>query len=96
MPTFAAARVTYTQLPEQYFSKMVPPEYHVLWIPIASGTLCICVGIAVLLLGEPGDLAYTVSCIHSRAYIPMNHVIPSKSCPSFSLISIDAKPTVTL
>ena len=37
---------------------------------------CILTGFAVILLGEPGDMPFTIACVHGKAYIPMDHVLP--------------------
>lgn len=47
-----------------------------LWIPIVGFTMAVGVGCTVILLGEPGDLPYTVKCVHQKAYVAMDHVMP--------------------
>ena len=34
------------------------------------------VGLTVVYIGEPGDLAYTIKCVHEKAYVAMSHVMP--------------------
>ena len=34
------------------------------------------VGLSVVLLGEPGDLAYTIQCVHDKAYVELSHMFP--------------------
>ena len=36
-------------------------------------TMAILVGLSIKFLGYPGDLAYTVKCVHKDAYVPMSH-----------------------
>lgn len=46
-----------------------------MWIPGVVVLGAILVGLAVSRLGEPGDMSFTVACVHSnQAYIPIQHV----------------------
>lgn len=76
-------------LPEE---KIVPseywkPEYYWLWYPLVSFVMVTCVGLTVVYMGEPGDLPYTISRVHSEAYIPMNHVSPMVFASIFSILA---------
>ena len=53
-------------LPEKYVIDVWPEKYYVAWIPLVSLTLGACVGISIFLLGEPGDLAYTIKSVHEK------------------------------
>lgn len=43
-------------------------------------------GLSVKYVGEPGDLAYTIKCVHSKAYIKMDHVLPMVAASQFSIL----------
>jgi hypothetical protein len=58
-----------------------------LWIPIVSTCMCVCVGLTVKWMGEPGDLPYTILRVHHFAYIPMNHVLPMVFASLFSILA---------
>ena len=72
-------------LPEKYFAPNVAEEYHWLWIPIVSSIMLTFVGLTVVIMGEPGDLPYTISRVHHFAYIPMDHVMPMVFASMFSI-----------
>lgn len=44
-------------------------------------------GLTVLYVGDPGDLPYVISRIHTHAYIPMNHVTPTILASLFSIVA---------
>lgn len=53
------------------------PEWaYVLWIPLVGFLMAVGVGLTVVYMGEPGDLPYTVKCVHEHAYVSMGHVMP--------------------
>jgi len=54
----------------------IPEKYYILWIPLVSFTLSIGCGLSIYYLGEPGDLAYTIQCIHSKGYKGTHHILP--------------------
>lgn len=56
------------------------------WIPIVGFSMAILVGLSVVLTGEPGDLAYTVKCVHEKAYVSMDHVLPMVLSSQFSIL----------
>ena len=74
-------------LPETYVEENWKPENHWLWIPLVQFSMCFCVGLVVVVLGEPGDLPYTISRVHAEAYIPMNHVMPMVWASLFSIFA---------
>lgn len=73
-------------LPEKYVIGVWPEEYYVLWIPLMVLGNALLVGASVVLLGEPGDLAFTISMVHHKAYIPMDHVSPMATASLFSIV----------
>eukprot|EP00172_Hildenbrandia_rubra_P000907 Plantae.Rhodophyta-Hildenbrandia_rubra.ctg15134.p1 GENE.Plantae.Rhodophyta-Hildenbrandia_rubra.ctg15134~~Plantae.Rhodophyta-Hildenbrandia_rubra.ctg15134.p1 ORF type:complete len:385 (+),score=50.67 Plantae.Rhodophyta-Hildenbrandia_rubra.ctg15134:438-1592(+) len=50
-----------------------PESLYWLWIPIVGMTCAVLVGLSIVWLGFPGDLAYTVKCVHKYGYIPTGH-----------------------
>lgn len=62
-------------LPEQIAEALPfwPSCFHWLWIPIMGMSMAVLVGIAQKVLGYPGDLPYTVKCVHKDAYVPLSH-----------------------
>jgi len=75
-------------IPEEYIipSEHWSPEYYWLWIPLVCFSMSTLVGLTVVYMGEPGDLPYTISRVHSEAYIPMNHVFPMVFASMFSIL----------
>jgi len=73
-------------LPEYLVVDKWPQQYYVLWIPLVGFSMAIFVGLSVRLLGEPGDLAYTIQCVHKDAYIAMSHVLPMVAASQFSIL----------
>lgn len=49
------------------------PSLYWLWIPFVGMICAVLVGVAIKTLGFPGDLAYTVKCVHKMGYVPMSH-----------------------
>mmetsp|Transcript_139 Transcript_139/g.418 ORF Transcript_139/g.418 Transcript_139/m.418 type:complete len:555 (+) Transcript_139:57-1721(+) len=50
-----------------------PESLYWLWIPIVCLFFSFLVGFAIVKLGFPGDLAYTVKCVHELGYVDMGH-----------------------
>ena len=67
------------------FRENVSEEFWWLWIPFVGFTMAVCVGLSVVFLGEPGDLAYVVKCVHKDAYIDESHMIPMIAASQFSI-----------
>lgn len=63
-------------LPQQVVVNKWPEWAYVLWIPLVGFTMAIGVGVTVVFMGEPGDLPYTIKCVHEKAYVAMSHVMP--------------------
>eukprot|EP00522_Entomoneis_paludosa_P017241 CAMPEP_0172445988 /NCGR_PEP_ID=MMETSP1065-20121228/5708_1 /TAXON_ID=265537 /ORGANISM="Amphiprora paludosa, Strain CCMP125" /LENGTH=585 /DNA_ID=CAMNT_0013197003 /DNA_START=143 /DNA_END=1900 /DNA_ORIENTATION=- len=74
-------------LPELIFVNTgVSESLYWLWIPILGFSLAACVGITVIVMGEPGDLPYTIKCVHEKAYVAMDHVMPMVGASFFSIL----------
>ena len=58
-------------IPKEYIMNYWPEEYYWVYAPLVSFTFALLVGLSVVYLGEPGDLPFTISCIHNEGYIPM-------------------------
>lgn len=71
------------ELPEKILPEFVPDIF---WIPILGFTMAIGVGLTVVYMGEPGDLPYTVKCVHEKAYVSMDHVLPQLAASQFSIL----------
>jgi len=58
-------------LPEQFMVPYIDKSFHWVWIPFLGFIMALGVGLSVTLLGEPGDLSYTVQCVHDKvsAYV---------------------------
>eukprot|EP00934_Nitzschia_sp_Nitz4_P004989 Nitzschia sp. Nitz4//scaffold11_size288233//187947//192366//NITZ4_000795-RA/size288233-processed-gene-0.450-mRNA-1//1//CDS//3329534137//4979//frame0 len=63
-------------LPEKVVVDVWPEWAYVLWIPLVGFSMAIGVGLTVVYLGEPGDLPYTIKCVHDTAFVSMDHVMP--------------------
>jgi hypothetical protein len=63
-----------------------PSSLHWAYIPLVGISMAAFVGMSVNILGEPGDLAYTVGCVHKAGYIATDHVMPMVFASLFSII----------
>lgn len=72
--------------PNNFIVDVWPESMYVLWIPIVGFSMAVCLGFTVKYMGEPGDLAYTVKCVHEKAYISMDHCMPMVCASQFSII----------
>ena len=73
-------------LPDWIVTPHVPEAYYWIWIPALGSLMALGVGASVKYLGEPGDLSYTVQCVHDKAYIGMDHVLPMLMASQFSIL----------
>jgi len=73
-------------IPERYIAPHLPEAWHWIYIPLLGWIMAVGVGASVLVLGEPGDLSYTVQCVHDKAYIGMDHVLPMLVASQFSIL----------
>ncbi len=74
-------------MPEMFVVGVWPERYHWLWIPLVSFLLSACCGLSVYFLGEPGDLAYTIQCIHDKGYKGTHHIIPMIAASQFTILA---------
>lgn len=68
-------RVLWHTIPETLTTVLPnwPVTLYWVWIPIVGMTCAALVGLAIIVLGFPGDLAYTVKCVHKLGYVPLSH-----------------------
>lgn len=64
----------------------MPESLRVLWIPLAGFAMATGLGLTVAFLGEPGDLPYTIQCVHDQAYVAVDHVLPMVLASQFSIL----------
>lgn len=75
-------------LPE-HIAEMFPfwlPGFHWMWIPIMGMICAILVGVSIKVLGFPGDLAYTVKCVHKMGYVPIGHAPSMVAASQLSIL----------
>lgn len=63
-----------------------PTCLHWVWIPIVCAPLAVLVGVGIKLIGFPGDLAYTIKCVHKDGYIALDHVLPMLVVSQVSIV----------
>ncbi|KAL7539120.1 hypothetical protein ACHAXR_011005 [Thalassiosira sp. AJA248-18] len=63
-------------MPEWWVVDKWPEHLYVLWMPLVTFTLSVFCGLSIFYLGEPGDLAYTIQCVHEKGYKGTSHIIP--------------------
>ena len=73
-------------LPEKYVVGTWPEWAHGMWIPLMGGLCALGLGVFVRLLGDPGDLAYTIRCVHDDGFVHLNHVGPMCVASLFSIV----------
>lgn len=74
-------------MPEWWVVGKWPEHLHVLWIPLVAFTLSVCCGLSIYYLGEPGDLAYTIKCVHEKGYKGTSHIVPMVASSLFSILA---------
>lgn len=62
------------------------PCFHWLWIPFMGMTCAVLVGVAIKVLGFPGDLAYTVKRVHEDGFVPMSHAPSMVAASQLSIL----------
>jgi H+/Cl- antiporter ClcA len=77
----------WTTLPQKVVVGHWPEHLYFLWIPLVGFPMAACVGLTVVYMGEPGDLPYTVKCVHEKAYVAMDHVLPMVAASQFSILA---------
>lgn len=75
------------KIPEWWIIDVWPEHLYILWIPLVTFTLAICNGLSVYYLGEPGDLAYTIKCVHDKGYKSTSHILPMVMASQFSILA---------
>jgi hypothetical protein len=63
------------------------PKWTVVWIPIVAIVLSIGLGYTVRFVGEPGDLASTIQCVHRDGFVELNHALPMIIASLFSIVA---------
>jgi len=74
------------ELPKMTGFDQLPTYLHFLWIPFIALVMSVGVGLTVKYIGEPGDLAYTIKCVHKESYIEVDHVLPMLCASQFSIL----------
>jgi len=74
-------------IPERFVEEALPEHLHVLWIPFVTTTLSIGCGLSIYYLGEPGDLAYTIKCVHEKGYKSPHHILPMTVASLFTILA---------
>jgi H+/Cl- antiporter ClcA len=82
----ASLEFLWRTLPERLASEW-PAGLRLLWVPLVGATMAALVGVTVRYVGEPGDLPYTVKCVHEQAYVSMGHVLPMVLASQFSILA---------
>lgn len=62
------------------------PQFYWLWIPFICIPCALLVGLSIKALGPPGDLAYTVKCVHKMGYVPISHVPSMVAASQLSIL----------
>ncbi|KAL9185552.1 hypothetical protein ACHAXT_003329 [Thalassiosira profunda] len=79
--------VFWERMPEHFVVDRWPEHLHWLWIPLVTFTLSLCCGLSIYVLGEPGDLAYTIQCVHEKGYKGTHHIIPMTVSSLFTILA---------
>lgn len=82
----ASLEFLWKTLPQRYASHW-PDHLQFLWVPLVGITMAALVGLTVRYVGEPGDLPYTIKCVHEKAYVAMDHVLPMVLASQFSILA---------
>ena len=70
---FWVLEYVWTTIPQNYVEGVWPEWSYPLYIPLIGFSMAIGVGLTVIYIGEPGDLPYTIKCVHDMAYVEMSH-----------------------
>lgn len=68
------------------FPILWPESYHWLYIPFMGMICAALVGITIIVLGFPGDLAYTIECVHKLGYVPLSHAPSMVAASQISIL----------
>ena len=77
-------------MPNYIFTKKypdIPESLHVVWIPIVTFTMSAFCGLSIYFLGEPGDLAYTIHCVHVQGHEATHHIVPMIASSMFTILA---------
>lgn len=72
-------------MPEAFVVDKWPEHLYVLWIPLFNVSMSRYCGLSIYYLGEPGDLAYTIKCVHEKGYKAPHHIALAASL--FSILA---------
>lgn len=75
------------ELPNRFVVDRWPENTYVLWIPLVTFTMSVFCGLSIYYLGEPGDLAYTIQCIHEKGYKGTHHILPMIAASQFTILA---------
>jgi len=75
------------ELPNRFVVDKWPENTYVLWIPLITFTMSLFCGLSIYYLGEPGDLAYTIQCIHEKGYKGTHHILPMIAASQFTILA---------
>ena len=79
--------VIWKDLPNAIIKSPWPEGLYVLYIPLVTLSLSLCSGLSVYFLGEPGDLAFTIKCVHEKAYEGTSHILPMVCASLFTILA---------
>ena len=82
---FGLMHLMWKYLPQRYVVGRWPAELEWLWIPLVLFTFALGTGLSVWLLGDPGDLAYVVKCVHEPGFITFGHLVPMVFASLFTI-----------
>jgi Chloride channel protein EriC len=83
---FSALNFIWHDVPTKYIEGHLPGFICILWIPVIGYCMALLSGLTVKYMGEPGDLAYTIKCVHEKGYISMDHVLPMVCASQFGIL----------
>jgi ABC-type phosphate/phosphonate transport system permease subunit len=66
---------------------LITPTWTIIWIPLVAMILSVGLGWTVRFVGEPGDLASTIQCVHKDGWIVLRHAAPMTIASLFSIVA---------
>jgi H+/Cl- antiporter ClcA len=73
-------------IPEKYVIGVWPEWAYPFYIPLMGYAMSLLVGLSVKFLGDPGDLAHVIECVHEKGYIAIDHSLPMICASQFSIL----------
>lgn len=67
--------------------ELIVPSWSIIWIPLVAIVLSVGLGWTVRFVGEPGDLASTIQCVHKDGWIVLSHAAPMTIASLFSIVA---------